>query len=76
MGPDLKNCNGCTCLKRPNQSLLYPNLDDMISSETLITFILKKPLKQSKPGVKLMLVKFTSYPSDLRVCVITTLRMY
>ena len=47
-----------------------------MSSETLITFILRKPLKQSKPGVKLMLVKFTSYPSDLRICVITTVRMY
>jgi len=53
--------------------LLYLSLDDMINSETLITFILKKPLKQSKPGVKLMLVKFTSYPSDLRICVITNL---
>ena len=31
-----------------------------ISSETLITFTFRKPLKQSKPEVKPMLVKFTS----------------
>ena len=60
----------------PNYSPLYLNLDDMISSETLIKFVLRKPLKQSKPGVKLMLIKFTSYPSDLRIWVITTPRMY
>ena len=48
-----------------------------VSSDTLITlFTLRKHLKQSKPGVKPMLVKFTSYPFDLRICVITTLRMY
>ena len=64
------------CPKRPNYLLLYLNLDDMISSETLISFILRKPLEQSKPGVKLTLVKLTAYPSDLRICVIATLRMY
>ena len=56
----LKNCNGCICPKRPNYWLLYRNLDDKISSETLITFTLRKPLKQSKTEVKAMLVKFTS----------------
>ena len=76
MGSDLKICNGCISPKRPNYFLLYLKLDDMISLETLITFILRKPLKQSKPGVKPMLVNFTSYPFDLRICVITILRMY
>ena len=56
MGPDLTNCNGCICPKRPYYSPLYLNFDDMISSETLIKFDLRKPLKQSKPGVKLMLI--------------------
>ena len=76
MGHNLKNCNGCMCPKRPNYLLLYLNLHDMISSETLIPFILRKPLKQSRPGVKPTLVKFTSYPVDFPICVITTLRMY
>ena len=78
MERDLKNFNGCICPKRPNYLLLYRNLGDKISSETLITFTLRKPLEQSKPEVscKPMLVKFTSYPFDIRICVITTLRMY
>ena len=58
------------------QTIHYLNLDDTISPETLITFILRKPLKQSKPGVKLMVVQFTSYPSGPQICVITALRMY
>lgn len=58
------------------QTIHYLNLDDMISSETSITFILKKPIKQSKPGVKPLVIKFTSYPADPRICVVTTLRTY
>ena len=65
-------CIGYICPKRPNYLLLYFNLDDMICSENLITFILTK----TKPGVKLMLVKFTSYPSDRHICVIITQIMY
>ena len=52
------------------------NLNYIISSETFITFALSKPLKQSKPGVRPMVVQFTSYPADPRICVVTTLKMY
>ena len=52
------------------------NLDDMTCSETSITFILSKPIKQSKPGGKSVVVKFTSYPPDSHICVVTTLRNY
>ena len=48
----------------------------MICSETSITFAMWKPLKQSKPRVKPMVVKFTSYPSDPRICLVTTPQMY
>lgn len=58
------------------QTIHYLNIDDMISSETSITFILKKPIKQSKPGVKPLVIKFTSYPADPRICVVTTLKAY
>ena len=58
------------------QIVHYLNLDNIASSETLITFTLRRPLKQSKQGVKLTEVEFTSYPSDPRFCVITILTMY
>ena len=38
--------------------------------------MLKKPIKQSKPGVKPLVVKFSLYPVDLSICVVTTLRAY
>ena len=56
MRPDRKNFNGCIRLKRRNYLLLYLILDDVISSESLIKYILRKPLKQSKPGVRLIVV--------------------
>lgn len=58
------------------QSIHYLNLNDMINSETSITFALSKPLKQSKPGVRPMVVQFTSYPADPRICVLTTFKVY
>ena len=56
------------------QTIHYLNLDDMISSETSITFMLKKPIKQSKLGVKPLVVTFSLYPVDPSICVVTTLR--
>ena len=76
-GLDIKNCHASivsVCPKR--QTIHYLNLNDMISSETSITFVLSKPLKQSKPGVRPMVVQFISYPADPRICVVTTLKMY
>lgn len=35
---------------RRGQAIHYLNLDDIIGLESLITFILGKPLKQSKPA--------------------------
>ena len=58
------------------QTIHCLNLNDMISSQTSITFALSKPLKQSKPGVRPMVVQFTSYPADPRICVVTTLKMH
>ena len=58
------------------KTIHYLNLNDMISSETLITYALSKLLKQSKPGVRPMVIQFTSYPADPRSCVVTTLKMY
>ena len=63
-------------LVSPQRGQTIHYLDDMISSQTSITFALSKPLKQSKPGVRPMVAQFTSYPADLRICVVTTLKMY
>ena len=52
------------------------NLENMISTESQITFMMSKPITQTKAGVQSVHVKFTSYPADPALCVVTTLKEY
>ena len=52
------------------------NLEDMINTESQITFAMSKPDKQTKAGVKSVHIQFTSYPADHTLCVVTTLKEY
>ena len=52
------------------------NLEDMINTESQITFVMSKPIKQTKAGVKSVPIKFTSYSADPTLCVVTTLKEY
>lgn len=58
------------------QTIHMLNLEDMTSTESQITFVMSKPIKQTKPGTKSVHVQFTSYPADPLLCVVTTLREY
>ena len=58
------------------QTIHYLTLEDMIASETSVTFILSRPIKQSKPGSKPTVVKFVAYPDNPNLCVVTTLKAY
>ena len=40
------------------QTIHYFSLEDMVTSETSVTFAVSKPLKQSKPGSKPTVVEF------------------
>jgi len=52
------------------------NLEDMTNTESQITFVMSKPIKQTKAGVKSVPFKFTSYSADPTLCVVTTLKEY
>ena len=58
------------------QTIHILNLENMISTESQITFVMSKPIEQTKAGVKSVHVKFTSYPADSTLCVVTTLKEY
>ena len=58
------------------QTIHMLNLEDMISTESKITFVMSTPIKQTKPGAKSVHIKFTSYSVDPNLCVVTTLREY
>ena len=58
------------------QTIHYLSLEDMVTSETSVTFAVSKPLKQSKPGSKPTVVEFVAYPDNLNICVVTSLKAY
>ena len=58
------------------QTIHYLSLEDMIFSETAVTFVVSTPLKQSKPGSKPTVVEFVAYPDNPNICVVTTLKAY
>ena len=58
------------------RTIHYLSLEDMVVSETSVTFVVSKPLKQSKPGSKPTVVEFVAYPDNPNICVVTTLKAY
>lgn len=50
------------------QTIHYLSLEDMVVSETSVTFVVSKPLKQSKPGSKPNVVEFVAYPDNPNIC--------
>ncbi|XP_068692889.1 uncharacterized protein [Montipora foliosa] len=61
---------------RRRQTIHYLSLEDMVTSETTVTFVVSKPLKQSKPGSKPTVVEFVAYPDNPNICVVTILKAY
>ena len=58
------------------QTIQYLSLEDMVVSETSVTFVVSKLLKQSKGGQKPTVVEFVAYPDNPNICVVTTLKAY
>lgn len=58
------------------QTIHYLSLKDMSFTETAVTFVISRPIKQSKPGSKPIVVKFVAYPVNPNLCVVSTLKMY
>ena len=58
------------------QTIHYLSLEDMVVLETSVTFVVSKPLKQSKPGSKPTVVEFVAYPDNPNIYVVTTLKAY
>ena len=61
---------------RRGQTIHYLSLEDMVVSETSVTFVVSKLLKQSKGGQKPTVVEFVAYPDNPNICVVTTLKAY
>lgn len=53
-----------------------PNLKGVINNESVITFVLSKPIKQTKAGIKSVHIECASSPADHTLCVVITLKEY
>ena len=58
------------------QTIHYLSLEAMVVSETSVTFVVSKLLKQSKLGSKPTVVEFVAYLDNPNICVVTTLKAY
>ena len=58
------------------QTIHYLSLEAMVVSETSMTFVVSKLLKQSKLGSKSTVVEFVAYLDNPNICVVTTLKVY
>jgi hypothetical protein len=58
------------------QTIHYLSLKDMSFTESAVTFVISRPIKQSKPGSKPMVVKVVAYPANPNLCVVSILNMY
>ena len=56
------------------QTIHYLSLEDMVVSETSVTFVVSKPLKKSKPGSKPTVVEFVAFPDNPNIRVVITLK--
>ena len=67
----------CLVSSQRGQTIHYLSLTDMIATETSVTFVLSRPIKQSKPGSKNSnIVKFKAFLDDSNICVVNTLMKY
>ena len=51
------------------QTIHYLSLEDMVVSETSVTFVVSKPLTQCKPGSKPTVVELVAYPDNPNIYV-------
>ena len=52
------------------------NIKDMVLKKGKCTFFIKRPLKTTKPDFHQSPVAFSEYPSNSKICIVTTITHY
>ena len=52
------------------------NIKDMVLEKCKCTFFIKRPLKTTKPGFHQSPIAFSEYPSNRKICIVTTITHY
>ena len=52
------------------------NIKDMLLEKGKCTFFIKRPMKTTKPGFHQSPIVFSEYPSNRKICIVTTITHY
>ena len=52
------------------------NIKDMLLEKGKCTFFIKRPIKTTKPGFHQSPIVFSEYPSNRKICIVTTITHY
>ena len=66
----------CLLSGQRDQTVKALNIKDMLLEKGKFTFFLKRPMKTTKPGFHQSPVAFSEYPSNRKICIVTTITHY
>ena len=59
-----------------DQTVKALNIKDMLSEKGKCTFFIKRPMETTKPGFRQSPIAFSEYPSNRKICIVTTITHY
>ena len=62
----------CLLLGQRDQTVKALNIKNMVLERSKCTFFIKKPMKTTKPGFHQSPIAFSEYPSNGKICIVTT----
>ena len=66
----------CLLSGQRNQTVKVLDIKDMLLEKGKCTFFMKRPVKTTKPGFHQSSIVFLEYPSNRKICIVTTITHY
>ena len=66
----------CSLSGQRDQTVKALNIKDMLLEKGKCTFFIKRPMKTTKPGFHQSPIVFSEYPSNRKICIVTTITHY
>ena len=66
----------CLLSGQRDQTVKSLNIKDMLLEKGKCTFSIKRPMKTAKPGFHQSPIVFSEYPSNRKICIVTTVTHY
>ena len=66
----------CLLSGQRDQTVKALNIKDLLLEKGRCTFFIKRPMKTTKPGLDQSPIAFSEYPSNRKICIVTTITHY